>query len=261
MTILQTVALGWAVIAIMMALLWLVHLALGNAAVVDAGWAAGLPILAVLYAMSFGGGARGWVLAAIVSVWGGRLCLYLLFTRVIGHKEEGRYLELRSRWRTNLALKFFLFFQAQALLDVVLSVPFLLAARAGGSMGAVETVAVLLWAGAIAGEATADYQLARFKRTSTSRATVCDVGLWRYSRHPNYFFEWLVWVAYALYASTASSGWLAWISPALILFLLFRVTGIPETEAQAIRSRGDAYRRYQQTTSAFVPWFPRTMPS
>jgi steroid 5-alpha reductase family enzyme len=127
---------------------------------------------------------------------------------VIGHKEEGRYVELRSRWQTNLGLKFFLLFQAQAILDIVLSLPFLLVAREGGEIGFIEAIAVALWAVAIVGEAAADYQLARFKRTATSRGRVCDVGLWRCSRHPNYFFEWLIWVAYALYASTVPLGWL-----------------------------------------------------
>jgi steroid 5-alpha reductase family enzyme len=81
--------------------------------------------------------------------------------------------------------------------------------------------------------------------------------LWRYSRHPNYFFEWLVWVAYALFALASPFGALALICPMVMLYLLFRVTGIPATEAQAIRSKGDDYRRYQASTSVFVPWFPR----
>lgn len=254
---LHTVALGWAILAAMMAVLWAAHFRLRNAAIVDAGWAAGLPILAIWYAWSFDAGPRGWVLVAMVAVWGGRLAAHLMVDRVIGHPEEGRYRELRARWKTHLGLRFLIFFEAQALLDVVLSVPFLLVARAPGDAGIVEWLALGVWAVVMSGEALADAQLARFKRDSSNRGRVCDVGLWRYSRHPNYFFEWLVWMAYALYAMTAPYGWVAWISPALILFFLFRVTGIPETEAQAVRSRGDAYRRYQRTTSAFVPWVRR----
>ena len=243
-------------VAVLMAVLWLIHLPLRNAAVVDAGWAAGLAVLAVSYAARFGG-LRAWGIAALVAVWGLRLAGYLLQTRVLGQPEEGRYAELRARWKTSLPLKFFLFFQAQALLDVVLSLPFLLAAASGGPIGAVGWLAVAIWGLAVAGESVADAQLARFKADPANRGRVCDAGLWQFSRHPNYFFEWLIWVAYALYATTASWGLLGWISPAIMLFLLFRVTGIPETEAQAIRSRGDAYRRYQQTTSVFVPWLPR----
>jgi steroid 5-alpha reductase family enzyme len=107
----------------------------------------------------------------------------------------------------------------------------------------------------------ADHQLNAFKRRHAGERRVCNVGLWRYSRHPNYFFEWLIWVAYFLFACASPLGWIAVISPAIILYLLLRVTGIPLTEEQSIRSRGEAYRAYQRTTSAFVPWFPRSGPA
>jgi steroid 5-alpha reductase family enzyme len=107
----------------------------------------------------------------------------------------------------------------------------------------------------------ADAQLNAFKRRPDKSSPVCDVGLWRYSRHPNYFFEWLIWVAYFLFAAASPWGWLGILSPVAILFLLLKVTGIPMTEEQAVRSKGDAYRRYQKTTSAFVPWFRKTISS
>jgi steroid 5-alpha reductase family enzyme len=87
------------------------------------------------------------------------------------------------------------------------------------------------------------------------------VGLWNYSRHPNYFFEWLIWIAWLVFALGSPHGWIAFICPVLMLYFLFRVTGIPATEAQALRSRGEDYRRYQQTTSAFVPWFKKKVMS
>jgi len=123
-----------------------------------------------------------------------------------------------------------------------------------------EIAGVCLWCTALAGETVADAQLSAFKRIAANQGQVCDVGLWRCSRHPNYFFEWLVWVAYFLFALGSPLGWLAAIGPASILYLLLRVTGIPLTEEQSIRSKGDAYRRYQATTSAFAPWFPRKLP-
>ncbi|MGE3509911.1 MAG: DUF1295 domain-containing protein, partial [Vicinamibacterales bacterium] len=104
---------------------------------------------------------------------------------------------------------------------------------------------------------TADLQLRRFKASPRRGSRTCRDGLWRYSRHPNYFFEWLVWVAYALFAAASSWGFVAFACPVVMLYLLFRVTGIPATEAQALASRGDDYRDYQATTSAFVPWRPR----
>ena len=114
----------------------------------------------------------------------------------------------------------------------------------------------LLWAVASRAKPSPTVSSERFKATAESRGTTCETGLWRYSRHPNYFFEWVIWVAYALFALASPwAGVAGWLSPALMLYLLCRVTGIPATEAQAVRSRGDDYRRYQQTTSAFVPWF------
>jgi steroid 5-alpha reductase family enzyme len=117
-------------------------------------------------------------------------------------------------------------------------------------------IGAAIWAVAFLGEMIADSQLKRFKQNPQNKVRVCNVGLWHYSRHPNYFFEFLIWVSFAIVALPAQYGYLGLISPVLILFLLFRVSGIPATEEQAIRSKGEAYRKYQQTTSAFIPWFP-----
>jgi steroid 5-alpha reductase family enzyme len=123
-----------------------------------------------------------------------------------------------------------------------------------------EYIGVAIWAISILGESLADGQLAAFKRKPESKGHTCREGLWRYSRHPNYFFEWFIWIGYALVGLGADYGWLGFISQAFILYFLLRVTGIPATEAQAVRSRGDDYREYQRTTSAFVPWFPKESP-
>jgi len=248
---------GAASVAALMLLLWLVHLRTGNAAIVDAGWAGGLAMLGILYSV-LGGGywLRSAIIATMCGIWGFRLAIYLLSTRIIGHPEEGRYQELRRQWKTNLPLKFLAFFQFQALLCVVLSVPFLMAVRnpdPGISM--LEWAAVALWTVAMAGEAAADWQLSHFKSDPSNKGRICQAGLWRYSRHPNYFFEWLIWIAFALFAFGSPGGYWGTLSPALILYFLLRITGIPATEAQAVRTRGEEYRRYQRTTSAFVPWF------
>ncbi|MEQ1946968.1 MAG: DUF1295 domain-containing protein [Bryobacteraceae bacterium] len=259
MNISVTLLLGIALVAVIMLVLWLIHLKTGNAAIVDAGWAGGLAILAILYAgVGDGYGLRSLLIAGMAGVWGFRLAGYLLFTRVIGHPEEGRYQQLRREWKTNIPAKFLAFFEFQALLCVVLSIPFLAASRnSHPEISPLEWSAVLLWIAAMAGEATADSQLNRFKSNSANKGRTCQVGLWHYSRHPNYFFEWLIWMAYALFALESPYGWCGLLSPALILYFVLRVTGIPATEAQALRTRGEEYRRYQQTTSAFVPWFPK----
>jgi steroid 5-alpha reductase family enzyme len=250
---------GGVAVAVLMFVLWLIHLRTGNAAIVDFGWAGGLGILGILYAALGGGNqVRSILLAVMSGVWGFRLAFYLLMTRVIGHPEEGRYQQLRRDWKTNIPLKFLAFFEFQALLCVVLAVPFMVAARnAAPEISTLEWTAVCLWVLAVAGETAADIQLSNFRKDPAHKGHTCQTGLWHYSRHPNYFFEWLIWMAFALFALDSPGGYWGLISPALILYFVLRVTGIPATEAQAIRTRGEEYRRYQQTTSAFVPWFQR----
>jgi steroid 5-alpha reductase family enzyme len=165
----------------------------------------------------------------MVLFWGGRLALYLLFTRVLGGRaEDPRYTDMKKRWGRGVGLKLFLTFQFQG---------------------------ALLWMIAVGGEALADFQLHRFKADPAHRGKTCRAGLWNYSRHPNYFFEWLVWCAYALYAFASPWGWAGLACPLLMFYFLFRVTGIPLTEAQAVKTKGQDYLDYQRTTSVFVPWF------
>jgi steroid 5-alpha reductase family enzyme len=249
---------GWGLAAALMLALWAWHLRLRNAGLVDVGWASSVALLSCVYALVGPGYApRRWLIAGMVAVWGIRLTAYLLRDRVLGRPEDSRYADLRARKSPAAALAFFPFFQAQALLAVLFSVPALIAVfNPAPALSALELAATLLWAVALGAEATADRQLEAFKARPDSRGRTCREGLWRYSRHPNYFFEWLIWVAYALFALASPGGGLAIACPALMLYLLFRVTGIPATEAQAVRTRGNDYRAYQATTSAFVPWFP-----
>ena len=258
----ELVLIALASVAVLMLMLWAIHFRIHNAAIVDAGWAGGLAIIGIIYTI----GGTGWMerrvlIGGMSGLWGMRLAAYLLKTRVIGHEEEGRYQEIRRNWKTNIGFKFLLFFEGQALLCVVLSVPFLLAAmNPTEGFQWFEYLGVAIWAISILGESLADGQLAAFKRKPDSKGHTCREGLWRYSRHPNYFFEWFIWIGYALVGLGADYGWLGFISQGFILYFLLRVTGIPATEAQAVRSRGDDYRDYQRTTSAFVPWFPKESP-
>jgi len=259
MTALELVEIGTAAVVGLMLVLWLIHFPMHNAAIVDGGWAGGMAVLAILYAaLGPGYAPRRLLVGAMGAIWGLRLSFYIVFTRVIGHPEEGRYVELRRKWKTNIGLKFLAFFEFQALLCVFLSVPFLLAVlNPRPALSWLEFGGAILWAVAWAGESIADRQLHQFKLNPANKGKTCRAGLWNYSRHPNYFFEWLIWVSYALFALASPYGWWAWTAPALMLYFLFRVTGIPATEAQALRTRGDDYRRYQASTSAFVPWFKK----
>ena len=255
-TALHLALVGSAAVVGMMFALWLLHLGLNNASVVDPGWAFGLALLGSIYAaLGPGLALRRALVAGMALFWGVRLGLHLV-RRIWGEPEEGRYQQLRRQWRSNVALKFLAFFQGQALLDIILSLPFLIAClNPAPELSWLEYAGVALWAVAVLGEAVADAQLDAFKKNPANRGKVCQAGLWNYSRHPNYFFEWLIWVAWATFALASPYGWAGLLCPLLMFYFLFKLTGIPATEAQSLRSRGDAYREYQRTTSAFVPWF------
>jgi steroid 5-alpha reductase family enzyme len=196
-------------------------------------------------------------MGAVAAAWALRLAAYIV-RRHRGAAEDGRYQEIRARYRERAHRFFFWFYQAQGLLASLLSLPFLLIAfDLRPEFGALEISGYALSVTALVLESVADRQLARHRRDPAMRGTTCRAGLWRYSRHPNYFFEWLVWVGFAIAAVGAPYGIAALASPLLMLYLVLRVTGIPPVEERAIRSRGDEYRRYQRSTSAFVPWFPR----
>jgi steroid 5-alpha reductase family enzyme len=253
------VLLGWVAVAAVMVVLWVVQRVRRDAGVVDVGWAAGLGALAVLYAVfAPGDPLRRLLVAAMAGTWSLRLAWYILVNRVLGKPEDGRYQTLRLKWGNRAQSRFFVFFQLQALVDVIFSLPYLVAmTNPAPGLGTWDLAGVLVWVVAVAGETVADRQLAAFRADPANRGTTCRVGLWRTSRHPNYFFEWLHWWAYVLLA-VGSPWWaLTLVGPALMLFFLFKVTGIPATEAQALASRGEDYRDYQRTTSVFVPWFPK----
>ena len=252
----HAVLLGWAIVSALMFVLWGIQLHTKNAGIVDIGWTLSIGLLALLYAaLGSGSAVHRWVLAGMVATWSLRLGCYLTL-RVIGKPEDVRYHALREQWPKGAGWKFLLVFEAQALLGVLLSAPFLLNSfQADSRLAWQQFAGIALWIIAVCGESVADAQLAAFRRDPANQGRICQVGLWNYSRHPNYFFEWLVWIGWATFASTATWGWLAFSAPLLMFLFLFRVTGIPATEAQSLRSKGEAYAEYQRTTSAFVPWF------
>jgi steroid 5-alpha reductase family enzyme len=237
---------------------WFWHLRLKNAGVVDIVWGLNLGLGALVAArMGPGWAPRRWTLAGMVLTTGLRLSWHIA-RRCLGHPEEGRYTQLRENWAPHIELKFLAFFCAQALLAALLSIPFMLACRnAVEGFRPLEIAAMLLFGLGFAGESLADAQLARFKADPAMRGRTLSVGLWRYSRHPNYFFEWLIWLSYWVYACASPWGWTAFFAPSLMLHFLLNVTGVKLTEEQCLRSKGEEYRRYQKKTSMFIPWKPR----
>jgi steroid 5-alpha reductase family enzyme len=260
MAVMTLAVAGWILAAAAMALLWAWHRRLQNAGVVDVGWTALVASLAILDARLGDGWAyRRAAVGFMMGSWGLRLAVYLLYDRVLDRPEDGRYVEMRREWGAKAPRRFFWFFQTQALAAVGFSLPALFAStNPEPHFSIIELVAAGLWVVAFAGESTADRQLLRFKSNEANRGHTCRAGLWTFSRHPNYFFEWLIWIAFALFACASPWGWVAFACPAAMLYFLFKVTGIPLNEAQALRSRGDEYRDYQRSTSVFVPWFPRS---
>ncbi|TDQ08780.1 DUF1295 domain-containing protein [Pedobacter metabolipauper] len=243
---------------LIMVAVWFWAKQITNAGVVDVFWALNFPVIGILlYCLAEGFEPRKQLICGMVVIAGTRLGIHL-WKRVIGHlhEEEGRYKQLRKEWAPREDFKFFVFFQFQAISNVVLAIPFfIIALNKEPAINILEYTSMGIWAIAVIGEGIADWQLSLFKKDPVNRGEVCNLGLWNYSRHPNYFFQCLMWVSYFLFAVTASWGWIAIISPAIIFYLIFNVTGIPATEEQALRSKGDKYRKYQETTSAFVPWF------
>ncbi|MCA9319390.1 MAG: DUF1295 domain-containing protein, partial [Planctomycetes bacterium] len=233
--------------AVVMALLWLRQTRTQNAGIVDVAWAAGIGTLALSFGVvADGQPQRRWLVAGLGAVWAFRLAWHL-FRRVSGEQEDGRYRRMREDWGDRARFNFFWFFQIQASWVALFAVPMFLAAQNPEATWAwTDVVAMVVWVIAVVGELVADRQLARFRSRSENRGRVCREGLWAWSRHPNYFFEWVHWWTYVFLGLAAPWGWLTILGPVLMLVFLVRVTGIPYTEAQAISSRGEAYREYQR---------------
>jgi steroid 5-alpha reductase family enzyme len=241
-----------------MFIVWLWATYINNYSIVDVFWALNFSVISVILLLIGNGDEQRKILVcALLTCWSLRLGIYLT-NRVFSHirEEEGRYKQLRNEWKTSIKLKFLLFFQSQALSNVFLSVPFfIICSNPKPGISFIEYIGALMWLISIIGEGVADFQLKQFKKNSENKGKVCDLGLWHYSRHPNYFFQLMLWTSVFVFALPSQYGWIAVICPLSIGYLIFNVTGIPMTEQQSIRSKGDLYREYQRSTSAFVPWF------
>ncbi len=243
---------------VVFAAVWFVSYRIQNYGYLDVIWSLSVALLAPVYAwLGTGDATRRLVFTAIGAAWSLRLGLYVLVRVSRMHpKEDARYRTLRERWHS--PGRFLLFFELQALIAVLFSLPFLLASlNTRPGLGLLEWCGLAVALCATAGEALADWQAQRFKRDPANKRAVVDVGLWRYSRHPNYFFESLVWWGFFLAALDSPYGWVTVVCPLLMLYILLQVTGVPLTEKHSLESRGEAYRAYQRRTSRFIPWFPK----
>ena len=259
MLVMQMIGTAFVLIVLWMTLFWIIYFFQKNAGIVDIAWPLGFVLVAIVYAaMGDGEFWFKWTFTAMVTMWGLRLGLYLS-SRYKKGVEDPRYTEMIKAWGpSHTVVKVYLMFLFQGFLILILSLPMLVVSlNRYGSIGTVQIVAIVLWALSLWGEYTADKQMARFKAYAFNKTSVCEEGWWFYSRHPNYFFEWLIWVSYCLYAITSPMGWLTIYCPLLMLYFLLYVSGVKITEELALRTKGDAYRHYQATTSKFIPWFKK----
>jgi steroid 5-alpha reductase family enzyme len=235
--------------------------AIKNAGIIDVFWAASFGLISIAFAITSQGLLERKILLLIaVLPWSFRLT-YHLFRRVAKEHphEDSRYAALRSVWGDRADIMMYLVFLFQGALITILSPPFLVVASDGYSaLRVVEVVGAAICLAGTIGESIADEQLRRFKLRPENKGKVCSQGFWNYSRHPNYFFEFVVWVGIFVLASSAPLGLYTAYCPLLMLFFLTKMTGIKITEEQSLKSRGEEYRRYQQTTSAFFPWFKKS---
>ena len=254
-----------AVMAVVMVCGWAVQRGANDGGWTDVFWTYGTGASCALAALvPFGGhGAPTWrqaLVAALVAVWSLRLGTYVAL-RVAKGPEDARYAALRKDWGGRFQLNMFGLLIVQAPATALLSVSVLLAARnPQPGLRWQDLVGAAVLAGAILGESLADQQMKRFKADAAHKGQVCDTGLWAWSRHPNYLFEFLGWLAYPVIAIglAAPWSWLSLLGPAAMFVILRFATGVPPLEEAMVRSKGDAYRAYQARVSAFLPRPPRT---
>jgi steroid 5-alpha reductase family enzyme len=241
---------------------WLFARKINNYSIVDAAWSLSFGLLTLIFAV-FGHGLleRRLLILFCVGLWSLRLGIFL-WKRIQSHhpKEDSRYIEMRESYGQHVERGFFWFFQIQSISVVFLTIPFLLMClNEAQNLGALEWIGSGVWALSLLGEAVSDHQAKAFKTTPGNEKQVCDVGMWKFSRHPNYFFESLIWWGYFFMALGSPGGIYTLYCPLFMLFLLLKVTGVPMSEKQSVKSRGEAYRDYQRRTSKFVPWFPKVL--
>jgi len=248
-------------VATLFFVMWVIHLFLKNAAVVDVGWGLGFIVLSAVYiTQGCGFNLRNTIYFLMILFWGVRLAWYLI-KRIAREKEEDkRYGKFRKSFGKMAWLKFLLIFELQAFLEMIIGVPFLIVAlNAAAGISWLEITGFVIFVLGLGGEALSDEQLRSFKKDPLNKGKTCDAGVWHYSRHPNYFFEWLLWVGIFIYALASPMGWAAAVSPAVMYYLLRYVSGVPLAEEQSLISRGDEYRKYQETTSVFFPVYKRRL--
>ena len=245
-----------AFLSLAMAGAWLVRLKTGNSGWIDAIWSAATGFAGLVAALSAPLSGRSLLAAALVAFWSFRLASHI-FRRASAGGDDPRYAALAQEWGANFRKRLFIFLQIQAVAALPLVAAAAAAARAERPFPDVfDLLGLAVALAGIAGEALADAQLAGFRRTA-AKGAICETGLWRYSRHPNYFCEFLFWCGWPLIAFGFPTGFVTMAAPAFIYWLLNHVSGVPPLEQSMRASRGAAFDAYAKRVSRFFPRPPR----
>jgi steroid 5-alpha reductase family enzyme len=238
---------------------WITSLLRRDASLVDLFWGIGFVLIAWLTIWNVDEPSPlCWLLVSMVTLWGLRLSWYLAW-RNWGKQEDYRYAKMRSHWGGWFPIvSLFTVFLLQAGLTWIIALPVQMGISRGGGFGVVAAIGTSVWAVGLFFETVGDYQLARFKADPTNQGKVMDRGLWRYTRHPNYFGDFLVW--WGLYLTSTESGviWPTLVGPVLMSVLLMKVSGVTLLEG-SLKSRVDGYQNYVKSTSSFFPWFSKNI--
>jgi len=245
-------------ILVIMSVLWILSLILKDSSIVDIFWGLGFVIAVwAAFLLVSSSGARDWLIAALVSIWGIRLTIHV-GARNIGKGEDFRYTKMREKrsghwWWQSL----FIVFIFQGILMWVIASPLtaIQLPSVDDSLGFLDYLGVIVWAIGFFFEAVGDYQLSRFKANPDNRGRLLKTGLWRFTRHPNYFGDAAQWWGFYLIALSAGAWWTV-VSPLLMTYLLVRVSGVALLE-RSLKEGKEGYEAYADKTNAFLPWFPK----
>lgn len=238
---------------VFMLIAWLLYLKTKLPSIADVAWPLGLFSVATIYLQFTASSMKTELILGLLFAWTIRLGGYLLFTRLLRGNIDKRYVALSQKWSMRKNTGFLFHYQLQGSFIFIIAMPFLIMSFTEQmTFHWLDQFALVVVLVGIIGETIADMQLARFKKKPGG--TVCNTGLWHYSRHPNYFFELMVWFGFSLMALTLDYGYFALLSPVTLFLIMRYITG-PITETCSLESRGEAYKAYQEKTPMIFPWF------
>ena len=243
---------------VVLGIFYLVYLKQKDPSIVDVAFTVSLILMSISSYVLIGDKTLSTHLFLFMTfIWGARLAV-LLIARYRGGQRDMRYDAMKKSFAKEEKKRFFIFFSAQAIAAFLLSLNFVVAYNFQLELTGLQIFSFFLFLVFLGLEIFSDYQMFEYRKTHHGKGGVFKGGLWKYSRHPNYFFEVLVWCTFALFSSSGFHAIIGWSAVALMTYFILKITGIPATEELLVKNKGDEYREYQRTTSKFFPWFPKS---